>query len=231
MSLMFLPLRLIPAPVQAVVLATVLDLFFSRDEKLTPLLDELEGRVFRIEVRDTGAVFWMGFRAGRPWVHTACDRAADVEIEATTAGFARLCFAREDPDDLVFQRVLKLSGDSEAMLRFKKLLQTADIDWERELRAGFGEYFGGRVARAARALVEVENRVSKASHEALRECLRDMDIPDQARFEAWQAGVEEAARSLTRLKRRLTRLEKAAAEQPRRGGRRKAGPGSRRDDA
>jgi len=216
MSLMFLPLRLIPPPVQAVVLATVLDLFFSRDQDLRPLLDELEGRVFRIHVRDTGAVFWLGFRAGRPWVHTTCDRPPDVKIEATTAGFARLCFAHEDPDDLVFQRVLKLSGDSEAMLRFKKLLQEADIDWERELRAGFGEYFGARVARAARALAAAEARVSEASHEALRQCLRDMDIPDSRRFDALQAGVEEATRRATRLKGRVTRLEKAATDRTRR---------------
>ncbi len=210
MSLMFLPLRLIPVPVQCVVLATVLDLYLTRRDDLAPLLDELDGRVFRIHVTDTDAVFFLGFAGGRPWVHPSHQGDADVAIEATTAGFARLCFAREDPDDLVFQRALRLSGDSEAMLRFKKLLQAADIDWERELRAGFGEYFGARVARAAKGLIALENKAARSSREALRQCLDDADIPDQARFEAWQAGVEEAARSISRLKRRLTRLEKAA---------------------
>jgi len=215
MSLMFLPLRLIPAPVQAVVLSTVLDLFFSRDDSLASRLEGLEGRVFRIHVRDMNTVFYMGFRAGRPWVHTSFDGDADVRIDATTSGFSRLCFAHEDPDELVFQQVLKLSGDSEAMLRFKKLLQAADIDWELELRAGFGEYFGSRVARAAKALIAVEARVSSASHETVRQYLKQMDIPDQERFEEWLAGVEDASRKVRRIKARITRREKSVqAKQP-----------------
>jgi len=214
MSLMFLPLRLIPVPVQAVVLGTVLDLFFSRDDSLSPLLEGLEGRVFRIHVRDMNTVFYMGFRTGKAWVHTSFEGDADVCIDATTAGFSRLCFAHEDPDDLVFLQVLRLSGDSEAMLRFKKLLQVADIDWERELRAGFGEYFGSRVAQAAKALAGAEEKVSVASHDAVRQCLKQMDIPDQERFEAWQAGVEDVSRKISRLKARITRLEKPIQSNP-----------------
>ncbi|MDQ6972707.1 MAG: SCP2 sterol-binding domain-containing protein [Mariprofundaceae bacterium] len=204
---MFLPLRLIPAAVQAVVLGSVLDLFFSRNEELGEQLDGLDGRVYLIHVRDIGTDFYMGFRAGRPWVHTSSMQEPDVRIDATSGGFARLCFAHEDPDDLVFQQVLKLSGDSEAMLRFKKLLAAADIDWERELRSGFGEYFGSRVAAAAKALIALEGRASTATHDAVSQCLKDMDVPDEARLGEWQAGVEDATRRLSRLKGKLTRLE------------------------
>jgi len=207
MSLMFLPLRLIPAAVQAVVLSTVLDLFFSRRDDLAGHLDALDGRVYLIHVRDIGMDLYMGFRAGRPWVHTACNQEPDVRIDATTGGFARLCFAHEDPDDLVFQQVLKLSGDSAAMLHFKKLLADADIDWERELRNGFGEYFGSRVAQAAKSLITLEDKASNTVHEAVSQCLKDMQVPDEARLNDWQAGVEDATRRLTRLKGKLTRLE------------------------
>jgi len=207
MSLMFLPLRLIPGPVQAVVLGTVLDLFFSRRDDLAELLDALDGKVYLIHVRDTGMDFYMGFKAGRPWVHSSSHLEPDVRIDATTAGFARLCFAHEEPDDLVFQQVLKLSGDSEAMLRFKKLLAAADIDWERELRNGFGEYFGSRVAQAAKKLIDLEGRASDALHDAVTQCLKDMDVPDEARLGEWQAGVEDATRRLSRMKGKLTRLE------------------------
>ncbi len=207
MSVMFLPLRLIPQPVQAVVLSTVLELFFSRDASLGPLLEGLDGRVFRIEVRDTGAVFYMGFSSGHPWVHTAHTGEADVRIEATTAGFARLCFAHEDADELVFQQVLKLSGDTESMLRFKKLLAAADIDYERELRSAFGEYFGTRVAEAARAVLAAEEKLRRRTHAAVSGALHDMQVPDEARLQAWQAGTEELARHITRAKGRLTRLE------------------------
>jgi len=212
MSLMFLPLRLIPGAVQAVVLSTVLDLFFSRsnaapDNQLAEHLDALDGRVYLIHVRDTGMDFYMGFQAGRAWVHTSSNLEPDVRIDATTAGFARLCFAHEEADDLVFQQVLKLSGDSEAMLRFKKLLAAADIDWERELRNSFGEFFGSRVAQAAKALIALESKASTNAHETVTLCLKDMDVPDEARLIDWQAGVEDTTRRLSRLKGRLTRLE------------------------
>ncbi|MDX8412012.1 MAG: SCP2 sterol-binding domain-containing protein [Mariprofundaceae bacterium] len=205
---MFLPLRLIPTPVQAVVLSTVMDVFFSRDANLAPLLAELDGRVFHLRVQDMRRDFYIVFAAGKVRVHPSHDGDADVTIEATTAGFARLCFAHEDPDDLVFAQVLKLSGDSEAMLRFKKLLAAADIDWERELRSVFGEYFGSRVGAAAKSLLEAEARLGDASKQNVANCLHQMGVPGQQELEEWQAGVEAAARRLKRLKQKVDRVSK-----------------------
>lgn len=194
-------------PVQCVVLGTVLELFFLRDKHLAPLLDGLNGKTFRIHVRDMNTVMFLGFSRGKPWVHPRFDGEADVKIEATTGGFARLCFAHEDPDDLVFQQVLRLSGDSEAMLRFKKLLAVADLDWEAELRNAFGEFFGTRVAQAAHALVALEDRVSEKSHRMVGSYLQEIDVPDGERIQNWQAGVEGLSRNISRLKGRITRIE------------------------
>ncbi|MDX8408247.1 MAG: SCP2 sterol-binding domain-containing protein [Mariprofundaceae bacterium] len=207
MSVMFLPLRLIPVPVQCVVMTTVLELVFARDENLKPFIADLEGRVFRIHVRDTGAVMFLGFSRGKPWVHASHDGEADVRMNATTAGFARMCFGHEDPDDLVFQQVLQLSGDSDAMLRFKKLFAAADLDWERELRASFGDFFGTRVARAAHLLVETEQKMAAGSRRMVEEGLRGMELPDGERLQDWQAGVEQLSHKISRIKGRITRLE------------------------
>ena len=207
MSIMFLPLRLIPVAMQCVVLSTVLELFFSRDTRLKPMLEGLDNKVFRIHVTDMGTDFFMGFARGKPWVHPYHDGTADVRIDATTAGFARLCFAKEDPDDLVFQQVLKLSGDSEAMLRFKKLLAAADIDYERELRAAFGDFFGSRVAAAAQTLLKAEAKLKDSSRQTVSDYLHQIDMPSEARLQAWQAGVEDLSRRISRLKGRVTRLE------------------------
>jgi len=209
LSVMFLPLRLIPVPVQCVVLSTVLALFFSRDQSLSSALDGLNGKVFRVHVRDSGAVIFLGFKGGKPWVHSNHDGDGDVDvkIDATTAAFARLCFAHEDPDELVFEQVLKLSGDSEAMLRFKKLLAQADLDWERELRNAFGDFFGRRVASAAHALVAAEKKVAEGTHKLLEEKIQQIEVPNAERTQDWQAGVEDLHRKISRVKARVTRLE------------------------
>jgi len=204
---MFLPLRLIPVPVQCVVMSTVLDLVFARDANLKAYLNDLEGRVFRIHVSDTNAIMFLGFSRGKAWIHSTYDGTPDVRLNGTTAGFARMCFAHEDPDDLVFQQVLKLSGDSDAMLRFKKLFAAADLDWERELRSSFGDFFGSRVARAAHALVAAEKKMAEGTKKALQDNLYAMEMPDAERLQQWQAGVEHLSHQISRLKGRVTRSE------------------------
>jgi len=213
MSVFFMPIRLIPLPVQCVVMTTVLELVFLRDASLKPLLNNLEGKVFRIHVSDTGAVMFLGFSNGKPWVHPASDKDADVRMTASTAGFARMCFGHEDPDDLVFQQVLILSGDSDAMLRFKKLFAAADLDWERELRAAFGDFFGTRVAKAAHLLVETEKKVAEGSRRVVSDQLRNMGLPDGERLQTWQAGAEQLAHKISKAKARVTRLEHRTADQ------------------
>ncbi|MDQ6955199.1 MAG: SCP2 sterol-binding domain-containing protein [Mariprofundaceae bacterium] len=207
MSVMFLPLRLIPLPVQCVVMSSVLDLAFSRDAKLNEHLDGLNGKVFRIHVSDMNTVMFLGFKSGRTWVHTDHQGVVDVRIESSIAGFARMCFAKEDPDDLVFKQVLKLSGDSESMLRFKKLLAAADLNWEQELRAIFGDFFGTRVAKAAHTLVAAEAKFSVSSKGILQDCLENMDTPNKQRLQTWQAGVEQLSHQMSRMKAKLTRLD------------------------
>jgi len=204
---MFLPLRLIPVPVQCVVMTTVLELVFSRDDALKPLLNDLDGRVFRIHVLDSNAMMFLGISHGKAWVHSSFQGRVDVRMSATTAGFARMCFGHEDPDDLVFQQVLKLSGDSDAMLRFKKLFAAVDLDWERELRASFGDFFGSRVARAAHALVAAEQKVTESSRQMVSHSLRDLDVPDGERLQAWMAGVEHLSHQISRCNGRVTRME------------------------
>ncbi len=212
MSVMFLPLRLIPVPVQCVVLATVFDLVLRRRPDLLPHLEELDGRVLRLKVTDVGSVMFLVFEGGRIAVHPVVEASPDVRIEGTAAGFARLTFGGEDPDDLVMARALKLSGDSDAMLRFKKLFAALDLDWERELRAAFGDFFGARVAKAARALVAAEERLEQGAKEAVRAGLKSLDVPDGARLEQWQAGVEHLRHRISRLKGRVTRLEHRLGE-------------------
>lgn len=208
MSVMFLPLRLIPVPVQCVVLGSVLQVFFKDNPKFEEVLDSLEGKVFRVFIKDTGSVMFIGFKSGSVWVHPSSKQRPDVKIESTTTGFARLSFAKEDPDTLVMQKVLKLSGDSESMLLFQKLLEKLDLDWELELRRAFGDFFGKKVAKAAYILVETENKIQQSSTKLIDNALKSMDTPSAERLQLWQAGVESISRKVNKLQRQLDKFER-----------------------
>lgn len=213
MSVMFLPLKLIPVPVQCVVLASVLQVFFKDNEALAVVLDDLEGKVFRVFIKDTGAVLFIGFKAGSVWVHPSSEQRPDVKIESTVTGFARLSFAKEDPDALVMQKVLKLSGDSQAMLLFQKLLHELDLDWELELRRTFGDFFGRKVAKAAYGLIEAEKKLREQSTKLIDQALRGIDTPSAENLQLWQAGVESISRKVNKLQRQLDKLEHAIQQQ------------------
>ncbi|MDQ6979032.1 MAG: SCP2 sterol-binding domain-containing protein [Mariprofundaceae bacterium] len=204
---MFLPLRLIPIPVQCVVAATVLNLGLQREPELLEQAYDLDGHIFRIHVRDTGALFFLSFQGGQAQVHPRYDGAVNVRISAETSGFARMIFNHEDPDELVFRQLLTLSGDSESMLRFKKLMQHADVQWEQELERAFGNFFGRRVAKAARAAIEAEEKIRLNIYDTLQQGLRAIDTPDEQRVQQWQAGVEHLQHRLSRLEQQVVRDE------------------------
>ncbi|MDQ6951828.1 MAG: SCP2 sterol-binding domain-containing protein [Mariprofundales bacterium] len=204
---MFLPLRLIPVPVQCVVLTTVFDLYLRGHPDFQPHLEALEGRCCRIYVRDSGVVLFLRISHQGIKAKPEYRGPVDVKVEATMTGFARLCFGGEDADDLVFKQVLKLSGDSETMLRFKKMLTAAELDWEQELRHAFGDFFGDKVMRFARGLIAAEQQVTEQSRQLVNNGLRQLGTPDEDRVQTWQAGVEFVARKLPALQGRITKLE------------------------
>ena len=204
---MFIPLRLIPVPVQCVVLTTVLDLYLRAHDDFRVHLEALNGRCCRIHVRDSGVVLFLLISDQGIKAKPEYRGHVDVKVEATMAGFARLCFGGEDADDLVFKQVIKLSGDSETMLRFKKMLAASELDWERELRRAFGDFFGDKVVRFARGLIAAEQKATEGSRQLVNGCVRQIGAPDEDRLQTWQAEVESLARKVLPLKGRITKLE------------------------
>lgn len=89
-------------------------------------LASLEGRAFRIAVRDAGVSVAFRLRAGRFEPRGAADP-VDVSFTACAADFLLLATRRTDPDTLFFERRLLIEGDTEAGLMLKNLLDAIEL--------------------------------------------------------------------------------------------------------
>ena len=90
-------------------------------------LELLEGRIFLIDVLDTGGRACFTCRGGlfRP-LFTLPD-APDLAFRANLSAFLQLAARQEDPDTLFFNRELSIEGDTELGLVVKNMLDA--IEW------------------------------------------------------------------------------------------------------
>ncbi|MBI3778023.1 MAG: SCP2 sterol-binding domain-containing protein [Gammaproteobacteria bacterium] len=137
---LLLPLRLIPGPVHAKLLARAFN-HLLRGQPIAARLAEIEGKSVCIHIRD--AANEIHFRIERGRLRPVAPGRADVRISGNVEDFWQLAARREDPDTLFFSRRLCIEGDTETGVHVKNLLDALDYDWESHFRAVFGETLGG----------------------------------------------------------------------------------------
>ena len=86
----------------------------------------LDGRRFRIQVRDAGLRFDFRWQDGQ---FRACapQQAADLTLSANAHDFLRLAQRLDDPDTLFFNRRLSMQGDTELGLVVKNALDAMEL--------------------------------------------------------------------------------------------------------
>lgn len=89
-------------------------------------LETLAGRIFEVQVEDTGAVARFTFRNGyfQPLWRAV---PADLIFTGHLAAYLKLMARQEDPDTLFFNRQLTVEGDTELGLFVKNMLDS--IEW------------------------------------------------------------------------------------------------------
>ena len=146
LSLLFAPVRLAPAPLQAGIL-TLLVNHILRGQTLVDRLQELNGRSVTVCVTD---IPWqMHFRIKNKRVQAVV---ANTEIDVTISGklheYIQLLSGNEDPDTLFFQRRLNMEGDTETGVHIKNLLDSLEYDWD----AHFDSFLAPALAVQAKRL-------------------------------------------------------------------------------
>lgn len=110
-----------PAIACALALSAIAPRVLGRDSLAT-----LDGKAFRIAVRDAGAA--VAFRVRSPrFEPIRADHAVDVTFTACAADFLLLATRRADPDTLFFDRRLLIEGDTETGLLLKNMLDAIEL--------------------------------------------------------------------------------------------------------
>ncbi len=111
----------------AIVLVTGLNAAIKM--KLLPedSLELLEGRIFLIDVLDTGGRACFTYRGGLFRPLFALPEEPDLAFRANLSAFLQLVARQEDPDTLFFNRELSIEGDTELGLVVKNMLDA--VEW------------------------------------------------------------------------------------------------------
>jgi len=90
-------------------------------------LTALDGKLFRVQVRDTGGTAHFTFGGGlfRPVFRP--EREPDLAFAANLSAYLQLLARQEDPDTLFFNRELEITGDTELGLIVKNMLDA--VEW------------------------------------------------------------------------------------------------------
>jgi len=125
-SVIGIPGRFIPYPVQKQVLSLVLNQAF-REPLHHGELDFLEGAKVRIRVTDLN-VDWLIRVDSESFTPIERELEDDVRISGESPDFILLATRQADPDTLFFQRRIRIEGDTELGLGVKNTMDSMDWD-------------------------------------------------------------------------------------------------------
>ncbi|MDH3902626.1 MAG: SCP2 sterol-binding domain-containing protein [Xanthomonadales bacterium] len=125
-SVIGIPGRFIPYPVQKRVLSLVLNQAF-REPLHHGELDFLEGAKVRIRVTDLN-IDWLISVESESFTPIERELDDDVRISGESPDFILLATRQADPDTLFFQRRIRIEGDTELGLGVKNTMDSMDWD-------------------------------------------------------------------------------------------------------
>jgi predicted lipid carrier protein YhbT len=125
-SVIGIPGRFIPYPVQKQVLSLVLNQAF-REPLHHGELDFLEGARVRIRVTDLN-IDWLIRVDSESFTPIERELEDDVRISGESPDFILLATRQADPDTLFFQRRIRIEGDTELGLGVKNTMDSMDWD-------------------------------------------------------------------------------------------------------
>ncbi|MGN7613649.1 ubiquinone anaerobic biosynthesis accessory factor UbiT [Magnetococcales bacterium HHB-1] len=226
------PLKFMPKTATSVSLGIALNILLKHHPELAKRMEALAGKVFRFEVIDLEQDYFMdvdGF--GEVKIYPQYDIEPDVTMSGDAAAFIALLLNREDPDSLFFTRKLELSGETDAGLCFKNILDSVDIDWEEEISHFVGRPVSRILASLGDKTTEATQWGKEKTEAAMDTWMEENTVPRQymlaniekegealhQKTEALASRIQRLSSKLSVHRARSTPAEDSPSENPKKG--------------
>ncbi len=178
------------------------------DPELRQLLDELEGRRFRLRFSDIDRQIDLCVQDGAVFTVPSWEHEADLVIEGTVVAVMRMVFSRDRNPTRI--EGVAFTGDVKLAQRLHQLLSQAEFDWEEMLAAKTGDiparYIGNLLRWGRRNLAGSDSTLATKLHDTLVH--QKQVLPTRERVEEFMDDVDTLQADADRLEKRIARLER-----------------------
>jgi ubiquinone biosynthesis protein UbiJ len=171
------------------------------------LCERLDGRVLQIEPGVSELAAYFVVTDGRLLLRPGSADKADATMRGSLVNLARLG-AAEDPESVIREGAVKISGDVDIANEFRALLDLVRPDWEEELSKVLGDPLAHEIGRAVRGLsgwaAKLRTSMGRSVGEYLTEESRDLAAA--AEIEEFCSEVDAVALGVERFEAKLREL-------------------------
>lgn len=193
-------------------LESVLNSYLRLASETGAALEPLTGRVIGFEVTGLNLLLFCMPTADKVTVFADYEGDPDAMIKGPAIAFILMGISA-DPQKIMSQSAVEISGDLEVGHAFYELLRNAQIDWEELLAGAIGDipaYHVGRITRSFGAWVkQTQSALRMDVTEYLQEETRI--VPTRLEVEAFMDEVDALRSDVDRLAARMERLANVLA--------------------
>ncbi|AKH70511.1 hypothetical protein IMCC21906_02868 [Spongiibacter sp. IMCC21906] len=174
-------------------------------------LSALEGNRFALSLKEPNLDLVLGIAGQRVQILHGEAEDATSRLSGRWQEFAAIATA-EDPGAALINGDVTLTGDTGALLEFRKILAELDLDWERPLADAFGDVAGHQMARGIRSgrswLASSSHKLNRQLEEFVRE--ESQLIPHPVETQQYFDDIDAVRSHSERLEAKIRRLQQRA---------------------
>ncbi len=184
------------------------------DLSTTRALQQLDGKVFRLELVGTGVdVYLLPLQQGVA-LRGFYDGPIDSHVIGSVPDFVELV-SSGDPASTLINGGIQLSGDSAPLLQLQRILHRLDLDWEGALAGVIGDIPAHQLGRLVRggarwgkhAVDSINRQAEEYLHEEARLLPPEDELQDfYTAVSRLEVGVDRAEARLAKQQQRLAKL-------------------------